>query len=444
MQSRSVMSIIAAVVVMGGSWGIAIAQDPAKEAQNKLLAKRAAEADAYRKLAESVYGVKITSDTYVRDFVTESDEIRTAVDTFIKGIRLGKPRYYEDGVAEVDAEVTVEKLVTTLKRIHAEHYHGRHVTTTEIENIQKRIQSDVIRVTGTGAPRPELPPGLPAGIEDVIEPLPPAYAPPMMTVPPIWRTVGPQARLMAEQAARVDAQRKLLEQIKGVRLNSETLVRDFVTESDEITAKAQGIVIGASPVGRTYFHDDELIAEVTMEVPVERVITKIKELHAEHYRGNRVTTTEITNIQKTIQREMIQATGTGVPRPQFVQQAVAAGHQMPEWTTETIVAIGQGTDPAMDTAQGRLKAIRAAELDAMRKLTEQIQGLRIESSTTVRDFVTQHDDIATQVDGVLSGAVSGPPTIEEGVATVRVSVPAAQIWSVVHSKMRTVQRRQGT
>ena len=45
--------------------------------QNKLLAKRAAEADAYRKIAECVNGLMINSSTYVRDFVAESDVIQS-------------------------------------------------------------------------------------------------------------------------------------------------------------------------------------------------------------------------------------------------------------------------------------------------------------------------------------------------------------------------------
>ena len=438
------VAFVSSVFIVLTGWAMA-AQDPAKEAQNKLLAKRAAEADAYRKLAEAVYGVKISSDTYVRDFVTESDEIRTAVEAFIKGIRLGPARYYEDGVAEVDAEVTVAQLVTKLKEIHAEHYHGRHVTTTDIQQIQERVKTDVIKVTGSGAPRPELPPDLPAGIEDVIEPLPPSYTPPLtLSVPPLWKTVGPQARLMAERAATVDAMRKLLEQIKGVRLNSETLVRDFITESDEISARAEGIVVGAAQVGRAYLHEDELIVEVTMEVPVEKVVTKIKELHAEHYHGNKVTTTDVTNIKKTIQRDMIRATGTGCPKAQAIQQARAAGFDMPEWTAKNIEATGQGTDPEMGSAQGKLKAARAAELDAMRKLAEQIYGLEIRSSTTVRDFITENDQVNTLVEGVISGAVASSPVFEDGIATVTVSLPAGEVWAVVNDQLRIVERHQGT
>ena len=406
--------------------------------QNKLLAKRAAEADCYRKLAESVYGARITSDTYVRDFVTESDQIRAGVDSFVKGIRLGPARYYDDGTCEVDGEVTVAKLVTRLKEIHTAHYRGNRVKTTDFEQIKQTLKKDVIRVTGTGAPRPEIP-ELPAGFEDAITPLPEGY-PITRSIPAIWKTVPAQARLMTERAAELDAMRRLLEQIKGLRLNSETLVRDFVTEYDEIRTRARGLVVGAAKVS-TYLHHDELIAEVTMEVPVEKVITRIKELHTQHYKGSRVTTTDIVNTKKTVQRNMIRATGCGVPPSRFVTEAKTAGVDMPEWMGRKIQATGQGTDPEIGTAQGKLRAARAAELDAKRKLAEQIYGLTLTSDTTVRDFIAEYDDITTQVDAVISGAVASVATFDGAVATVTVSIPAADVWSVVHQHMLIVERR---
>ena len=276
----------------------ALAQQAVSDAQNKLLAKRAAEADCYRKLAECVYGLRLNSQTLVKDFVTESDTIKGAVDAFVRGVRLGQPRYYDDGVCEIDGEVTVASLISTLKQIHSEHYKGNKVVTTDFEQIKEEVKHDVIKATGNGAPRPELPPGLPIGIEEALTPLPTNYQP-TLSVPALWKTVSPQARLLAERAAQMDAMRKLLEQIKGLRLTSDTLVRDFITESDEISAKAEGIVVGATQVGK-YLHDDELIVEVTMEVPVEKVITKIKELHSEYYKGNKIVTTDITNMKKEV------------------------------------------------------------------------------------------------------------------------------------------------
>ncbi|MBI1825300.1 MAG: LPP20 family lipoprotein [Planctomycetes bacterium] len=184
-----------------------------------------------------------------------------------------------------------------------------------------------------------------------------------------------------------------------------------------------------------------MIVDVTMEVPVERIITKIKELHAEHYHGNKVTTTDIQNIKQELQTDAVRATGSGVPRPQVIQQASSSGVDSPQWLAKSIEAVGQGTDPAIDTAQGKLKAGRAAYADAMRKLAEQVQGLEISSSTHVRDFITQHDEIRTQVDSVIAGAIADAPTFDGGIASVRVSLPAADVWSVVHQYMVVVKRR---
>jgi hypothetical protein len=113
----------------------------------------------------------------------------------------------------------------------------------------------------------------------------------------------------------------------------------------------------------------------------------------------------------------------------------------PAWLAERIEAIGEGTDPEIGSPQGKLRARRAAELDGMRKLAEQINGLRIQSATTVRDFVTQHDEIATQVQAVLAGAVVDSPEYGGDIARVKVSLPASEVWSVIHQHMVIVKRR---
>src|SRR5512146_99276 len=99
------LSFLVTAAVTAGIVAPVSAQMDAAMAQKKLLSRRAAEADAYRKLAETVRGLQITSDTYVQDFVTESDQIKTAMDTFIRGIRLGDAHWYADMSCEVPAEV---------------------------------------------------------------------------------------------------------------------------------------------------------------------------------------------------------------------------------------------------------------------------------------------------------------------------------------------------
>ena len=49
-------------------------------------------------------------------------------------------------------------------------------------------------------------------------------------------------------------------------------------------------------------------------------------------------------------------------------------------------------------------AIRAARMSAMRELAEQIHGIKIDSSTTVIDLVTQNDTFRAMVQGTIRGA----------------------------------------
>ncbi|HRR40465.1 MAG TPA: LPP20 family lipoprotein [Syntrophales bacterium] len=76
----------------------------------------------------------------------------------------------------------------------------------------------------------------------------------------------PQARPMALRAAQVDAYRNLLEVVQGVRVDSETEVRDFTTASDTIRAKVEGLVKGAQIVKRDYLSDGTV--EVTLRMPL--------------------------------------------------------------------------------------------------------------------------------------------------------------------------------
>lgn len=75
-----------------------------------------------------------------------------------------------------------------------------------------------------------------------------------------------QARVAAQRAAVVDAQRNLLEIAKGVEVNSETTVKDLMLESDVVTTRINGIVKGAEQVGKPVEKDGAVT--VTMRMPL--------------------------------------------------------------------------------------------------------------------------------------------------------------------------------
>lgn len=74
---------------------------PAEQAQSaaqaRLLAMRAAKSDCYRNMLEMVSGVKVDSQTTVKDMMVANDTIRTQVSGFIKGAQVIKADVLYDG-----------------------------------------------------------------------------------------------------------------------------------------------------------------------------------------------------------------------------------------------------------------------------------------------------------------------------------------------------------
>jgi hypothetical protein len=75
--------------------------------QQKLMAMRAAQVDAFRALAERVHGFRITGSTSVSAFATQSDTIRSYVDSFIRGARVTGVNAIADGNYEATVELDI-------------------------------------------------------------------------------------------------------------------------------------------------------------------------------------------------------------------------------------------------------------------------------------------------------------------------------------------------
>jgi len=77
-----------------------------------------------------------------------------------------------------------------------------------------------------------------------------------------------------------------------------------------------------------------------------------------------------------------------------------------DWSTGVITAVGIGAPPAQpaNAAQARAMAERAAQVVAYRNLLEAIKGVRVDSTTTVENFMVTSDVIKTEVSGIIQGA----------------------------------------
>lgn len=69
-------------------------------------ARRAARMDALRNLAEQMGGVRVTSESSMKDLALVYDDVRTGMEAIIKNMQeAGEPTFYDDGVCELVLEV---------------------------------------------------------------------------------------------------------------------------------------------------------------------------------------------------------------------------------------------------------------------------------------------------------------------------------------------------
>ena len=262
------------------------------EARMIVAAVRAARVDAMRQLGESIQGVYVTSKTTVQDFVTGNDEINAQFSSMLQGAHEeGKPKIYNDGTVEIKLVLYLEDVINGLAKIG-------NMSASQLNQVQNN-SARKFEAVGYGAMAKD--PSRYIGGED------------------LWRYVTPQGKMMARRAAQVDAQRNMGETMYGVKLDSKTEVRDFICQSDRITASFNGIVRGVQFESQVVYRTDGL-AEVTAFIKVDALIRQLASIAQSQYRGSdpRFQPQSFDNIRKYFPGDIVYATGVGAPPARYI------------------------------------------------------------------------------------------------------------------------------
>jgi len=91
----------------GNGVGVAPCNDTCSMAQAKVMARRAAVVDAYRALAEKMYGIKINGRDTVKNMILQNSELRTYISGLIRGANIVEEDF-KDGIYTVTMEVTID------------------------------------------------------------------------------------------------------------------------------------------------------------------------------------------------------------------------------------------------------------------------------------------------------------------------------------------------
>lgn len=98
----------APVKVSGVGYGASSSFDGYTPGQKRLMAMRASKLDAYRSLAEQIYGVRVSGNSTVAAMMAQNDSFRVYVDAYLKGARVLSVTPMADGNYETILEIELD------------------------------------------------------------------------------------------------------------------------------------------------------------------------------------------------------------------------------------------------------------------------------------------------------------------------------------------------
>ena len=192
-------------------------------------------------------------------------------------------------------------------------------------------------------------------------------------LPEIWQKAGPREQLKATRAAELDADRLLAERIYGLQVDSETTVQDLAAGDDAIAGAVSATLVGSISTEKPEYLPDgrvQVVRAVKIREVIETLNRVIKGKRLDD--GSFVTSSDNSKTEREVKDKVIDVLGNAA-------LPGSEGHQ-------------------------KIMAKRAAEMDAYRRLAGRMMGVKIDSTTTVRDFALEHDEILASLSQVLKAA----------------------------------------
>lgn len=328
--------------------------------------------------------------------------------------RATSPRWYSDGVCEVDARVDPEALSSLLLKLSS-------ALGATNDSIAERAQRwPVLRSTGTAGAgeRPHGPPG--------------------------WEDIAPVGVRLAGRAARAAAVDALMQQIAQLQITPGVRVRAFFQADESIAPAVREALERAVRVKLNFAVDQVACAGASIDMPeLIRILTRVC---AEHYHGQRFQSPAFREMVLSAPGRTLSATGLAVAPERYRTQAPTrpSNRTPPRWAARTLRATGRYVPAPGD---GFVEPIRIAlaRLDATARLDARVRELELDERTTVAALLDAHNRLEDDLALLLSGArVTDIEHDQSGAVTVHLELPLMRLWQIVaavHSGSLTPARR---
>jgi len=336
MTNKYSILVITLILMASGLVSAAVSPD------QKLMAKRAAEIDAYRNMAERIMGLKISSDSLVLDYVSQSDKIATHMDHFIKGLQIKENEtiWFDDGTCEVVVEASLSQVINELKTTVDKYYDGNKFDRQQFDEIKTNTKAGTLTEIGAGAVRQNSVIRQSKSAPIVMDMVNPRSR--LIDLPEIYKKYPARNRLMAKRIAALDAYRKLIERIYGLKIDAKTTVRDFNVNlsSDVITGRLMSELKGMR-IEEVRYQPDGII-EMQVSVTLKQLVKTLKRVSDQYYTetGKRIKSDTFDEINTQTNRRTVTVLGMGAisgktPSDELYAPAAANQNTLKQRTTTT-------------------------------------------------------------------------------------------------------------
>ncbi len=237
--------------------------------EGMLLARRAAEADAYQALLDEAGRLKVTQARRLREFLQSGNTVRDAVRDAIRRAATARVEFAPDQVAVAQVSLDIRVLLRILTQVHAEHYAGDAFAAADFREMALLAGRGAISAQGL-APPPER-----TILRNRYEPIEynaPDWAAQTLRaggrfVPPEDEAVPSDAALTAARLSAADAMR---EKVEALVIQQSVTVSDFVGYHQALKEDVTRFLTGVRLTGRPReLADGGVLVEV--ELPLRRL-----------------------------------------------------------------------------------------------------------------------------------------------------------------------------
>jgi hypothetical protein len=328
-----------------------------------------------------------------------------------------RPRFYTDGVCEVDVTVAPAELAQALRELFKE-----DAAPADAADIVRRAARQWPYLWSTGA----------AAVSERAH-----------TRKPVgWEDVTIDGMALARRAAIDDALDQLIASAGRLKLGESRMLSVFIDASAAVT-KAVRDGIAREVTISTQLAPDQT-AEAAATLTLDSLVRVLTEAHTAYYRGDRFSASDFRALKRSAAPREFKVTGLGLPPADHVIRRGFHPLELdaPDWASRALHTTGIWTDDFRTAAplppDQRIVFARLIGMDALR---QQVESLVIQKDVTVERFLLFHPELKGDVLTAITAArpVTDPQPTPDGGISIEIELPLRRIWDTVKRGMRRVE-----